>query len=113
MNDRVEVFVTDGGEDFQLHALIFELARTDVMGSTINGDVVTTRHESRRQMLGEGFEPAVVGRNSPCPQNRDAHTIKLKREGKNDSHKTIEAVDKSRAEYLNRVSHDSSRAARL
>src|SRR5882672_9156696 len=79
VNYRVEVFVPDGGEDFQSHSLIFDLAGTDIMGSTINSDVVTTSHQSRRKVLGKGFEPAVVGWNAPCSENCNTHTTELKR----------------------------------
>ena len=69
----VEIFMTNGGENFQTHALEFKFARADVMWSTINRHLVPARDQTRREMFGEGFEAAIVGGNASGSENRDPH----------------------------------------
>ena len=74
MYDRVEVFMSNGGQDFQLDALELQFARADIMRPAVHGNVVAPGGQPGRKMFSEGFEPAIVGGNSPRAKNRDAHS---------------------------------------
>ena len=42
----VEILMPDGGQDFQMDAVILQLARRDVVRAAINGHVMTAGYES-------------------------------------------------------------------
>src|SRR5687767_10523803 len=87
MNYGIKVLVPDGGQHLQSHAVVFELARGNVVRAAINGDFVTARYQARRQMLGKCFKPAVAGRNSACTEYRYPHDRNY--EGLNDRSPTV------------------------
>ena len=70
MNYGIEVLVPDGGEHFEAHAVIFELARRDIVRSAIDRDLMSAINQAGGQMLGKCFKPAVTGRNSTCAKYR-------------------------------------------
>src|SRR5438045_6856529 len=65
MYDCIKVFVTNGRQDFQAHALKLEFSRTDVVRTTIDCDIVPARGQTRGQMLSKGFKTAVVCGDAP------------------------------------------------
>ena len=73
MHDSVEIFVANCRQDLETYALEFELARADIVRPAVNGNFVAAGDQSGGKMFSEGFEPAIVGGNSPCTENRDAH----------------------------------------
>ena len=76
MYDGVEVFVTDGGQDFKPNAVIFELPWRNVMRATINRDFVASRYQSGREMLCECFKAAVAGGYTSGSENGYAHDLR-------------------------------------
>ena len=76
MDHRVEIFVTNGGQDLQTHAVVLELARRNIMRAAIDGNFVPARNESGRKMLGECFKAAVAGRYTSRSENGYSHFLK-------------------------------------
>jgi hypothetical protein len=66
VDDGVEIFMPEGGEDFQVDAAVFELAWRDVMRTTIDGDMMAARDEPRRELFGESLKAPVARGHAPC-----------------------------------------------
>src|SRR5579883_2421934 len=70
MRDGFQIFVADGGKIAQLDAAVFRGGRTL---PAIDGDLVAASGQTRRQLFGKRFEPAVARRNSAGTQNGHPH----------------------------------------
>ena len=75
VDHRVEILMSDRWQNFQPHAVILELSWGYVMSAAVDGDFVSSAHETRSEVFRKSFEPAVTGRNASRSQNRNAHNL--------------------------------------
>src|SRR6266550_1303557 len=76
MNHRVEVFVTNSRQDLQPYAVVFQLARRNIMRAAVDGNIMSTTNESGRKVFGKRFKAAVAGRYASRSQNGYSHFFK-------------------------------------
>jgi hypothetical protein len=75
MDHRVEVFMANGGEHLQPHAVILQLAWGNVMRPPVHCNLVTTCYQPGRKVFREGFESAVARWNTTRSENNNAHKL--------------------------------------
>ena len=72
MGDGVEVLVADGGQVLEPDAAVFGLG---MALPAVDRDGVAARGQADGNLLREGLESAVTGRNAPRTEEGDAHGI--------------------------------------
>ena len=77
MDDGIEIFMPDRGQNFEFDAVIFQLPWRNIVRTAINCDLVPAKHESSGQMFREGFESAIAGGNTSRAENSDAHQLRI------------------------------------
>src|SRR5690349_21164661 len=73
MDDCIEVLVPNRRQDFETHSLKLDLPRTHIMRATVDRYLMAAGNKSSRQMFGERFKSAIVGRNASRTKDCDAH----------------------------------------
>lgn len=73
VEDGIEMFRADCRKNDDLDPLVLVPRVPDIVGSTVNGDIVAAGGQSDRELFGKRFKPAVVRRYSPRAEDGQLH----------------------------------------
>ena len=74
---RIQMLRSDRRKNGEVDAVIRLVGITDVVGTSVNGHVVTARRKTRSELFRKSFEPAVVGWNAARSKDGEFHRVGL------------------------------------